>query len=80
MPLAVPVTIAFDRAIAPLVTKATRKLRKLLLENSLDGGANIHSQPILNRIKPGIETQQRKIRRVCNLVHGVISLAVPAAG
>lgn len=80
LPFAVPVAIAFRGSVAIAVAKATEKAGEFLFEYGLDGRANVQPQTLLDRIKPGFMGQWRKAGSISNLVHGLISLAVAAAG
>jgi hypothetical protein len=76
----VTVAIAFCRAVPATVAKPAEKAGQFLFENGLDGRAHVGPQPLLDRVEPGLFGQWHKARGVGNLVHGVISLAVAAAG
>lgn len=57
MSLAVPVAVAFHRAVAPAIAKAAEKAGEFLIEHCFDGRANIRSQALLDRVKPGLPGQ-----------------------
>jgi len=57
LPLPVPVAIAFRRAVAPVVAKPAEKAGQFLLENGLDGRADVGPQPLLDRVEPGLPGQ-----------------------
>jgi hypothetical protein len=54
-PVSVP--IAFPRACAPAVAQAAEKAGQFLLKHSLDGRADVHPQPLLDRVEPGLMGQ-----------------------
>jgi hypothetical protein len=53
---------------------------ELFFEHRLDGGADSRPKAILDRVELRLVSRWRKAHSVDNLVHGVISLAVGAAG
>ena len=57
MPFAVPVAIAFRSSVATVVAQATKKAGEFLLKNGLDGRADVHPEPLLDRIEPGLMGQ-----------------------
>lgn len=75
-----PVAIPFRGTIAPTVVQPAEKAGEFFLEHGFDGRADVDPQPLLDRVEPGLPGQWRKARSVSNLVHGVISLSVAAAG
>ena len=56
------------------------KAGEFLFEHRLDRRTDVLPQPILDRIVARFRLPVAKACGVCNLVHGVISLAVDAAG
>lgn len=56
-PFAVPVAIAFRGSVAPVVAKTAEEAGKLLLEHGFDGRTDVRSQPILDRVEPGLPGQ-----------------------
>ena len=78
--LAPTVAVAFaGTAAAAPVAAAPEEGFELLLEQRLDGGADVPPQPILDRVVVDVDRRWRARVGAGNLAHGVISLAVPAA-
>jgi hypothetical protein len=52
LPVAVPVSIPFRRAVAPVSAKAAEKAGEFLIEYGFDGRADVVPRPLLDRVKP----------------------------
>ena len=75
-----PVAVTLGPLVAASIAKTAEKLGQFLFEHGLNGGTDIRPQAILDRIIPACVGQRRKGRAIGILLHGVISLAVAAAG
>ncbi len=70
--LAVPGAMNLRRRAAPAISKAVENYGNLLLEHRLDGDADVRPKAILDRVDPGLVTQQRPGRGVRSMGHGVV--------